>query len=108
MLLTLAGRQTWVPLAICLSMVALLLTGCGSEAPGTGTPTVSQASTPVVPATGAETKQPAAAPTQMAVEIGHKVGQKAPGFMLTTVEGEQVSLESFQDRPLLLYFYTTW
>ena len=44
----------------------------------------------------------------MAVEIGHKVGQKAPGFMLTTVEGKQVSLESFQDRPLLLYFYTTW
>ena len=107
-LLTLTGRQTWVPLAICLSMVALLLSGCGSEAPGTDTPTVGQTSTPIVPATAAETQQPAAAPTQMAVEIGHKVGQKAPGFMLTTVEGEQVSLESFQGRPVLLYFYTRW
>ena len=89
-------------------MVALLLVGCGGEEPGTDAAAVSQASTPVVPATAAETKQPAAAPTEMAVEIGHKVGQKAPGFMLTTVEGEQVSLESFQGRPLLLYFYTTW
>ena len=108
MLLTLTGRQTWLALAVCLSLAALLLSGCGSEAPGTDTPTVGQTSTPIVPATAAETEQPAATPAEMAVEIGHKVGQKAPGFMLTTVEGEQVSLESFQGRPLLLYFYTTW
>ncbi len=44
----------------------------------------------------------------MALEVGHKAGQKAPDFMLTTVEGEQVSLDSFSGRPLLLYFYTTW
>lgn len=107
-LLTLTGRPMWLPLAICLSMVALMLAGCGSEAPGTETFADSQASTPIVPATGAETEQPAATPAVVAVEIGHKVGQKAPGFMLTTVEGEQVSLEGFQGRPLVLYFYTTW
>ena len=89
-------------------MVALLLTGCGSEAPATDTSAVSQASTPIVPATGAETEQPAATPAVVAVEIGYKVGQKAPDFMLTTAEGEQVSLEGFQGRPLLLYFYATW
>ena len=89
-------------------MGALLLVGCGSEAPGTDAPAVSQASTPVAPATGAETEQPAATPAVVAVEIGHKVGQRAPDFMLTTVEGEQVSLDSFQGRPLLLYFYATW
>ena len=44
----------------------------------------------------------------MPVEIGHEVGQMAPDFMLTTVEGEQVTLASFQGRPLVLYFYTTW
>ena len=97
---TLIGRPIWLPLVICLAMVGLLLTGCGSEAPGTNTPTV--------PATVAETEQPAATPTQMAVEIGYKVGQKAPDFTLTTVEGEQVSLESFKGQPLLIYFYATW
>ena len=67
-----------------------------------------------MPAAATETQQPTAAPiptstpTQMAVEIGHEVGQMAPDFMLTTVEGEQVSLDSFQGRPLVLYFYTTW
>ena len=107
-LLTLTGGAIRLPLAICLSMVALMLAGCGSEAPATDTPAVGQASTPVVPATGAETEQPAATPAVVAVEIGNKVGQRAPGFMLTTVEGEQVSLEGFQGQPLLIYFYATW
>ena len=44
----------------------------------------------------------------MALEVGHKAGQRAPDFMLATVEGEQVSLAGFSGRPLLLYFYTTW
>ena len=112
--LTLTGRLRWQPLAICLSMAALLLIGCGSEAPETDTPAIRQASTPIVPATAMETQQPTAAPiptsspTQMPVEIGHEVGQRAPDFMLTTVKGEQVTLDSFQGRPLVLYFYTTW
>ena len=43
---TLIGRPIWLALAICLSMVALLLTGCGSDSPATET------STAIVPATG--------------------------------------------------------
>ena len=95
-------------------MAAFLLTGCGSEAPETDTSTIRQTSTPIVPAAATETQQPTAAPiptsspTQMPVETGHEVGQRAPDFMLTTVKGEQVSLDSFQGRPLVLYFYTTW
>jgi cytochrome oxidase Cu insertion factor (SCO1/SenC/PrrC family) len=83
-------------------MVALLLAGCGSDSPATET------STAIVPATSGETQQPVATPAVVAVEIGNKVGQKAPDFMLTTVEGEQVSLEGFQGQPLLIYFYATW
>ena len=48
----------WLPLAICLSMVALMLAGCGSEAPGTETFADSQASTPIVPATGRKLNRP--------------------------------------------------
>ena len=113
-MLTLAGRLSWLPLAICLSTVILLLTGCGSEAPATDTAAVGQSSTPVVSATGTETQQPVSEPVptsppaQAAVETGHKVGQKAPDFMLTTVDGEQVSLDGFQGRPLVIYFYATW
>ena len=99
---TLIGRPIWLPLVICLAMVGLLLTGCGSDSPATET------STAIVPATGAETEQPVATPAVVAVEIGNKVGQRAPGFMLTTVEGEQVSLEGFKGQPLLIYFYATW
>ena len=113
-LLTLTGRLRWQSLAICLSMAAFLLIGCGSEAPETDTSASRQTSTPIVPAAATETQQPTAAPiptsspTQMPVEIGHEVGQRAPDFMLTTVEGEQVTLASFQGRPVVLYFYTTW
>ena len=95
-------------------MAILLLTGCGSEAPATDTPAVGQISTPAVSATATEAQQPASAPiptsppAEMAVETGHKVGQKAPDFMLTTVDGEQVSLDGFQGRPLVIYFYATW
>ena len=44
----------------------------------------------------------------MSVEVGHEVGQKAPDFMLTTVDGEQVTLDSLQGRPVVLYFFATW
>ena len=113
-MLTLTSRLRWLPLVICLSMVAVLPTGCGSETPATDTPTIRQTPTPTVPATATEPQQstavstPTSPPTQMPVEIGHKVGQKAPDFMLTTVEGEQVTLDSFQGRPVVLYFYATW
>ena len=114
MLLTLAGRLRWLSLAMCLSMAVLLLAGCGSEAPETDTPTARQTSIAPTSAPATDTQQPAATavptspPAQVAVETGHEAGQKAPDFMLTTVEGEQVSLDSFHGSPLVVYFYTTW
>lgn len=111
---TLISRRTWLPLVVGLSMAALLVAGCGGDEAGTDAPAASQASTPVVSATPATTGQPAATavptstPAEMAVEVGYKVGQRAPDFMLTTVEGEEVSLEGFQGQPLLIYFYATW
>ena len=75
-------------LALGLSAVVLLFAGCGGE--------------------GAGTDAPAATPAQAAVETGYEEGQKAPGFALTTVEGEQVSLAGFEGQPLVVYFYTTW
>ncbi len=110
---TLTGRPTLLPLAMCLSLAALLA-GCGGDTSGTDSATARQLSTPTVTAPAEEPQLPAATPipttppTQMALEVGHKAGQRAPDFMLTTVEGEQVSLDSFSGRPLLLYFYTTW
>ena len=94
-----------------MAMGGFLVAGCGGDEAGTEAPAVSQVSTPVAPATTAETEKPAATavPTsEAAIEVGYKVGQRAPDFMLTTVEGEQVSLEGFQGQPLLIYFYATW
>ena len=107
-LLTLTDKLRWLPLAIYLSMATLLLTSCGSESPAPDSPTIRKTSTPMVSATGTDTQQPTSPPTEVSVEIGHEVGQKAPNFMLTTVEGEQVTLDSFQGRPLILYFFATW
>ena len=113
MLRTLTGRPAILPLVMGLSLAAVLA-GCGGETSGADSPTTRQISTPTVTAPAEEPQQPAATPipttppTQMALEVGHKVGQRAPDFMLATVEGEQVSLASFSGRPLILYFYTTW
>ena len=112
---TLTSRPTWLALALCLlSVAATLFTSCGGEAPATDTPMPRPTSTPVGPGASMETQQPTAVPTptsppiQMSVEVGHEVGQKAPDFMLTTVDGEQVTLDSLQGRPVVLYFFATW
>ena len=114
-MLTFIRRSTWLLLAVCLSMAALA--GCGSDAPAADTPAASteapQVDTPA-PAAAADTQAPAptvaptSPPAQAAVETGHKKGQMAPDFMLTTVDGEEVSLDGFQGQPLVIYFYATW
>ena len=116
----LTGIPRWLPLALCVSMAAVLLAGCGSETPATSAPTAPPTSTLAAPGTSAETQPPTAAPTttsppeptspptQAPVEVGHEAGQKAPDFALTTVDGEQVTLDSLQGQPVVLYFYATW
>ena len=32
----------------------------------------------------------------------------APSFELTTAAGENLNLDSFQGRPVILYFFATW
>ncbi len=111
---TFTGRSTWLVLALCLSLGALLFAGCGSEEPAADAPEVSQTSPTTAPAVATEAPAPTAAaaptspPAEAAVETGHRVGQMAPGFMVTTVDGEEVSLEGLQGQPLVIYFYTTW
>ena len=127
-MITLTGIPRWLPLALCVSMAAVLLAGCGSETPATSAPTALPTSAPTAPptstltapGTSAETQPPTAAPTtvsppeptslptQAPVEVGHEAGQKAPDFALTTVDGEQVTLDSLQGQPVVLYFYATW
>ena len=124
----LTGISRWLPLALCVSMAAVLLAGCGSETPATSAPTALPTSAPTAlptstltaPGTSAETQPPTAAPTtvsppeptslptQAPVDVGHQPGQKAPDFALTTVDGEQVTLVSLQGQPVVLYFYATW
>ena len=93
-LLTLTRRSTLLALAASVSAAALLLAGCGGESPAATAP--------------AAAPDPTSPPSQASADTGHEVGQKAPGFELTTVDGEQVSLEGFRGQPLLLYFYATW
>ena len=33
---------------------------------------------------------------------------KAPDFVLKNLQGEEVRLDSYQGKPLLLYFWATW
>ena len=106
----LTGKFRWLALALGLSVAAALLIGCSSEAPATDTPMPRPTSTPAGLGSSTETQQPTAvtAPTSPPIQASLEVGQKAPDFMLTTVEGEQVTLASLQGRPVVLYFYATW
>ena len=50
--------------------------------------------------------EPTEAPSLM---VGFEVGEMAPDFELTTIDGEQLTLSDFQgDSPVLLYFFATW
>ena len=123
----LSRKNIYLSLAAGLSLFAVLIAGCGSEEPATSapaataTPTSAPATEPAAAATTAPsaTDAPAAtmapahtsAPTEapeMTLDVGHESGQKAPDFMLTTLEGDAIGLSDFQDRPLMLYFYASW
>ena len=96
---TLTSRFGWLALALILSLAVILLAACAGEGPATGTPTAQQ------PTAVLQTTTP---PSQPPLEVGYEEGQKAPNFMMTTVDGEQLTRDSFQGRPVLLYFFATW
>ena len=108
MALTLTRKFRRLPLTVCLSIAAVILAACGSEEPPTAAPATGPTTAPTAvsqntPAVAAATEAP-----QLMLEVGHEAGQMAPDFMLATVEGENVSLETLQGRPTILYFYATW
>jgi len=41
-------------------------------------------------------------------QVGPKVGDIAPDFVINTVEGDALSRSSFEGQPLILYFFATW
>ena len=98
-------------LASVLLMVGLAACGGGSDEPA---PTATQPPTATpIPSDGAGDEptattapQPTDPPSAM---VGYEVGEMAPDFELTTIDGETLSLSDFQgDSPVLLYFFATW
>ena len=86
-----------VPLLVTLALVGAACGGTAtpdSASPGGIQPTPE--STDTASATGSEG--------------GYKVGQLAPDFVLTSDEGQQLTLASLrtENRPVVLYFFTTW
>jgi len=46
--------------------------------------------------------------TGQEVEIGTAVGQRAPDFSLTDLEGKEFKMSDFRGRPVILYFAAAW
>ena len=107
-------------LLFAVSFALLLSAACGGEVtlhPDTPTslpptsPGVEAGSTSIQPGdkatpTPTPTATPEAPPAQ--IPVGYRIGQRAPDFAVTTVDGEEVTLAHFQGRPVLLYFFATW
>ena len=96
----LTNRLRYMALALCLSMGAALVVACGGDESATRAPTSQQTAAPAAGAT--------AAISQPSLDVGNRVGQQAPSFSLTTAGGGDVTLDSFQGRPVILYFFATW
>ncbi len=76
--------------------------------PPTQQPTEEAVTTPPPTEQPTEEAAPTSPPTQSQPEVGHQAGDQAPGFTVATADGGQLSLDSLQGRPVLLYFFTTW
>ena len=86
--------------------------GTPTPAAPTPAPTATPAPqpTPTPLPTPAPTATPAPQPTPTpALKVGPEVGQAAPDFSVTTVDGEVLALSDFLgSKPFILYFFTTW
>ena len=84
-----------------MALVVLLLAACGAG------PTATESPGPT-PSAGPQMEDPGQSPTPFP-EVGVKVGQLAPAFGLTTIDGEVVhSSQLAEGGPLLLFFFATW
>ncbi len=110
---------TRVGLLLSSALLLAALAACGGERP-TPSPTASEVSptqtagpsptgepaAPTLSATATTAAEPTQAPS---LEVGYEVGEMAPDFELTTIDGETLSLSDFRgDSPVLLYFFATW
>ena len=83
----------------------------GTEEPGettanTPTPATSVPSSPTPVPTGTPVPEPT---STLSLKVGPKVGQAAPDFTVTTVDGEVLALSNFLgNKPFILYFFATW
>ncbi len=99
-------------IALLLGLVAMVavLVGCGSApaAQVAEPPPAVQKAAPEAPANGAS--QAAAVAEVEAVEVGYEVGQSAPEFGMTLLDGSRVTTASIVDegKPVLLYFHATY
>ena len=66
-------------------------------------PTVAPQPTPTTP----PPPTPAATP-EPEVAVGNKVGNRAPDFQVTTVDGVTVTPADLEGKPYILYFFATW
>ena len=80
--------------------------------PAATTPAVSVSPTPTTAPSQMETpatvRTSTPTPTPLAVRIGTGVGDRAPDFRVTTVDGQSVDLASLKGKPFILYFFATW
>ena len=83
----------------------------GTEEPGE---TTANTPTPATPVPSSTTPVPTATPvpeptSTLSLKAGPKVGQAAPDFTVTTVDGEVLALSNFLGtKPFILYFFATW
>lgn len=109
------AHQTRLRITIALAGLALLASGCSAGEPlVTATPPVAaNRETPTMPpaptstpiTSAEEIRQVAAAVT---ASRAPEVGQPAPNFTLTDLDGRAVQLADFRGRPVLLNFFASW
>ena len=97
------------PAALALMLVAATSCGGNTESP----PALSPTTTDSAGSNPAPTPTPTRSPVSdgsPSLEVGNKVGQRAPEFTLTFSDAEPVTLASLreQGKPVVLYFFTTW
>ena len=87
----LSGYQT-----SSLLLIAFLLLECASstQAPRYSGTTVLATGTVVT-----ESQEPM---------VGSSLGQLAPDFRLEALDGTTLTVQSYENRPLILYFFATW
>lgn len=129
-------RQRGVSASVALLLLSASVSACGSsggaptQAPATPTAGRVEAAAPKPAPTPAPTAalaapklaatevpaaaaQPTAAPApaqEPSAPVGLQVGQRAPAFTVTTLDGKPLSSAELlvQDKPFILYFFATW